>query len=671
MKNIPLVLLVALLACGTWYAFRFNEPQLCAQIADAAGQPLPKVAVRILRDTAMVATRTTDEKGKFCVSLLPGVYTVEITHSGFAQLRLEGVPVKAAQKTNLHTVVLQPTVATLTESITVYYRPALFAEADYDEAPIGERPILRPAAERGKLPVVAPPKSRRAEDRAAYRSISESVSERSKTDADGEAPALRMAAPAAEGVALEKATPQPVEGKGRVSRPGRTPAAQRAGTLTAGEWNDLYNWNHHWADLLRDGEIDSYQKTYQLFPQHRYSVLLQNEKGMPLSDVPVHLLDRAGAILWEARTCNTGQAELWAGLFSGKLAEEPFQVAAYVDGKRHVLGTPRPFASGLNRYQIQRECHHPKTVDIVWTVDATGSMGDEIDYLKTELLDVIGRVQERFPDLDVRMGAVFYRDEGDEYLVKSSALNRDISKTVSYIQAQYADGGGDYPEAVHSALEETLRQPWSREAVARICFLVLDASPHQRPEVIQSLQRSIREAARRGIRIVPIACSGIQKDTEFLMKFFGLATNGSYIFLTDHSGVGGKHLAPTADVYKVELLNDLLVRLIGEYVNTPRCDDGKLPMAFHTQPDPQSPVKPTQAALYYPNPASDQLTIEIPFDAQKVTLYNAEGLAARDLGALPAGVHAIAVQDLPPGTYTLRIWRGSEIQSGKVLVVRT
>lgn len=121
-------------------------------------------------------------------------------------------------------------------------------------------------------------------------------------------------------------------------------------------------------------------------------------------------------------------------------------------------------------------------------------MSDEIDYLKTELYDVIGRVKSSNPNLTVRMGSVFYRNDTDDYLVKSSGLSPDISRTVDYIKEQYADGGGDTPEAVHSALEEAIyRQKWSDEAVARICFLVLDAvRTRYTPEINASLQRTIR-----------------------------------------------------------------------------------------------------------------------------------------------------------------------------------
>ena len=45
-----------------------------------------------------------------------------------------------------------------------------------------------------------------------------------------------------------------------------------------------------------------------------------------------------------------------------------------------------------------------------------------------------------------------------------------------------------------------------------------------------------------------------------------MATGGTYTFLTDDSGVGGSHLEPTVGEYQVEQLNDLLVRLIEQYI---------------------------------------------------------------------------------------------------------
>jgi ubiquitin len=448
--------------------------------------------------------------------------------------------------------------------------------------------------------------------------------------------------------------------------------APRAGLLTAGEWNDLHNWNRHWADLITDGETDAFQTMYGFFPRQRYTVMLTNKNDVPIADAVAQLKSADGKLLWEARTDNTGKAELWAALFTPEKETNKLHAEIWVNGKKHEIGKLKAVSEGYNYLKINAECNSPKNVDIVWAVDATGSMGDEIEYLKTELLDVIGRAKSRNPELAYRMGAVFYRDKGDEYLTRNSALSPDITQTVGFIQNQYAGGGGDYPEAVHSALEEAIfTQKWSENAVARICFLVLDASPHQEPEVIASLQKSIREAARRGIRIVPIAASGVQKDTEFLMKFFGLATNGTYVFLTDHSGIGGKHLEPTTDEYKVEPLNNLLVRLITEYTSIETCE-GKSEIRFDPEvsEDPQQQPGPIMQALYYPNPAIDQFTLELPFEVQSVTIYDSEGKAVRKVEKPVAGPNVIQISDLAAGFYTIRILNHGLIQSGKLMVVR-
>ena len=87
---------------------------------------------------------------------------------------------------------------------------------------------------------------------------------------------------------------------------------------------------------------------------------------------------------------------------SGKLRAE-----IWVNGKKHTISTLKPAVEGFNNLKIDVECNAPKNVDIGWAVDATGSMGDELEYLKTELLDVIGRAKNRNPELSYRIGTVF------------------------------------------------------------------------------------------------------------------------------------------------------------------------------------------------------------------------------------------------------------------------
>ena len=106
---------------------------------------------------------------------------------------------------------------------------------------------------------------------------------------------------------------------------------------------------------------------------------------------------------------------------------------------------------------------------------------------------------------------------------------------------------------------------WSTEARSRIAFLLLDAPPHRENQIIDELHNTIKTAAKKGIKIIPIVASGINKETEFLMRNFSIATNGTYVFITNDSGVGNEHLEPTVGEYEVEYLKDLMVRLIKKY----------------------------------------------------------------------------------------------------------
>lgn len=705
-----------------------EDSGISGKITDDSGQPLVGAMIKASRSGAFFRGAVTDVDGHYRLNVVPGEYDLEASYTGFLSKTIKSVKVFEGRTTTQDIVMagsaaLAEVVITMEnpkrskKNATAKQAPGKPAPAAKESAPVksddrkvaekalakDEDVISKDAIGGGDIKIKgaretstdyyidgvrvtgAPPpvhdgssKGRKFEDDIII--------------AEDEPSKVHNAAtiPPTEGVRVTGAPPPVIdEGKtakspaleaeryedamfedkkaptssGPVSQP-----APRAGLLTAGEWNDLHNWNRHWLDLLSDGETDPYQQLYSFYPRQRYTVMLTNENDVPLADVITHLVSKDGKTLWEARTDNTGKAELWAAMFSPDKAKGEFHAECWHEGRKYEIKALKPAAEGFNALKINAECKAPQNVDIVWAVDATGSMGDEIEYLKTELLDVINKAKSRNEGLQYRMGTVFYRDNGDEYITKSSPLDADIVKTVSFIQQQYAAGGGDFPEAVHSALEEAIfNQKWSENAIARICFLVLDASPHTEPDVIASLQKSIREAAKRGIRIVPVTASGIQKDTEFLMKFFGLATNGTYVFLTDHSGIGGKHLEPTTDEYKVEPLNDLLVRLITEYTSIQTCE-GKSEIRF--EDDPQQQPGPIMHALYYPNPAVDQFTLELPYEVQSVTLYDSEGMAVHKLEKPQAGPNTIRINDLAAGIYTIRILNNGLMQSGKLIVIR-
>lgn len=379
-----------------------------------------------------------------------------------------------------------------------------------------------------------------------------------------------------------------------------------AGTLTAGEINDFSKWVL-WEDLT-ETEFGSYQKRWGFMMRKRFPVQATYENGMPVVDAEVQLVTDQNEVVFMARTDNTGKAELWAEMVPEVNDQRVRKYKAILksNGETYRFDKLKAWPEGLNTLSIKGTCSTSDILDIAFVVDATGSMGDEINYLKTELQDVIKRVKEQNASLNLRTASVFYRDHNDAYLTRNSDFTSDISTTLGFIRDQYAAGGGDFPEAVDDALNAALNElSWSPGARGRLLFLVLDAPPHQADSIVKRMHQLVYKAAAMGVRIIPVTGSGINKDVEFLMRSMALATNGTYTFLTDHSGVGNKHLEPSTDSYEVEKLNDLLVRLINRYAQATGCEQvGPAPNS-----DTSLVVKPIQVPRDSVSGGADTLTL--------------------------------------------------------------
>jgi len=434
-----------------------------------------------------------------------------------------------------------------------------------------------------------------------------------------------------------------------------------AGQLTAGEINDFSKWEM-WADISQE-DLGQYRSQWQQFADHRYTLQLTTQSGAAVVNAIATLEDGQGNALWQARTDAQGRAELWAHYFRDVATPaNGLTIMINYEGQKKRIANAMPFNEGINFETIRTDCREDAMVDIAFVVDATGSMGDEISYLQAELLDVISRVREGLPGVDLQMGSVFYRDKGEEYLTRVQAFTKESKTAVSFVEQQQAQGGGDYPEAVEAALESALDSlQWRDQASTRLLFLVLDAPPHQEEENIKRMQVAITKAAQRGIQIIPVSCSGVDKNTEFLLRSMALATNGTYTFITDHSGIGNSHIEPSTDSYEVEYLNDVLARL--------SIDRSKLSTC--TTPVAETPIdEPADRGwTYYPNPTSGPLSLS--FTDNPGTLYladaqgklllqqNAQDQLEMDLGKYPAGTYWLR-HEAQDGTWT----------QGQVLVLR-
>ena len=335
--------------------------------------------------------------------------------------------------------------------------------------------------------------------------------------------------------------------------------------LTAGEWNDLENWDF-WAGLLEKDEFKGYCQTWGFNTEGRVAVKLSTSEGKPAIGCKVELR-RGEQVLWESRSDNKGLANCWPSIF--ELNTDTSSLSLYIDGVKQekdlLISYLQDKEVKLNEFTVNSSANLENSIDIAFLVDATGSMCDEINFLKSDLVNILERSSSFDENIKIRSAALFYRDKGDEYLCKQQNFSLSPSETADYVKKQSAGGGGDYEEAVHTALENGLQElSWNSKAISRIAFLILDAPAHAEKEVYESLHNSIRLYAQKGISIIPLAASGANKYTEFMLRLFAISTGGSYTFLTNDSGVGGDHIEASVGDYQVELLNDLMVRLITE-----------------------------------------------------------------------------------------------------------
>ncbi|MGH7200734.1 MAG: vWA domain-containing protein, partial [Planctomycetaceae bacterium] len=303
--------------------------------------------------------------------------------------------------------------------------------------------------------------------------------------------------------------------------------------------------------------------------------------------------NQPGTPLLDVSTGTDGRTLFLTGM-DGPGGIESFQVAVQpADGSAAVTETlsleQTPWVITLP----QTEARLPAHLDLALVIDTTGSMGDELGYLKAEIDSIAAEVHRRFPNVKQRYALILYRDEGDQYVTRLHDFTESLDEFRDRLAEQSAGGGGDYPEAVHLALERSEKLSWRETDTARVMFLIGDAPPHSphAPRLLDSAKR----LRLSGVTIFPIAASGAADEFEYLARTASFLTMGQYLFLTDHSGVGNAHAKPTAPKYNVERLDQLMFRMIASELSGEPFEPRDILATEEGDPNaPQPPPAPQQ-----------------------------------------------------------------------------
>lgn len=153
----------------------------------------------------------------------------------------------------------------------------------------------------------------------------------------------------------------------------------------------------------------------------------------------------------------------------------------------------------------------PENIDVVFCIDATGSMKNDIDKLKQDLKPELENVFST--NGSARVGLLFYRDYGDTYKymnlpVKFFAFTENLTTFNNNLNSIKILGteGGDIPEAVYEAMYAASEFYKWRDDVERKIILIGDAEPHPTPRGSGKYSKDyVMECAKaRGITVKTI-----------------------------------------------------------------------------------------------------------------------------------------------------------------------
>ena len=343
--------------------------------------------------------------------------------------------------------------------------------------------------------------------------------------------------------------------------------------LTAAEWRDSLNYDF-WLNLFeknitmedengqeytQNGIFSAYAKATRgldTFEMHEVYVSCDD---LPVIGAKVSLYNDSN-VIFSAVTDSSGMAYVFGN-------------GTHIEAVSGQTNASAQIAEGITEIALTDYTECEDELEILFVVDTTGSMGDELSFLCNELAGIVTRVSSAL-DCKIRLGLLFYRDKRDEYVTKKYDFvdvtsSSGLTTVVNNIRAQRSSGGGDYPEAVDTALAEAIEMSWHSNSKTKLLFHVLDAPYHDEQENQSVFANAVKDAAQNGIRIIPVAASGLDTLGQYIMRSSALLTGGTYTFLTDDSGIGDSHILPDVGEFTVEYLSDLIVRLIkGYYTGT-------------------------------------------------------------------------------------------------------
>ena len=250
-------------------------------------------------------------------------------------------------------------------------------------------------------------------------------------------------------------------------------------------------------------------------------------------------------------------------------ATEPLTVLASTS----LASRDQPLPPGESQVRVTLDAPtgaQPPAVDVVFVLDATASLADELEGLKADIGGVVDRLGSLAGSPEVRYGLTAFRDADEQFLTRTFNLTADADRFRAALDEVQATGGGDTPEALEQGLADAIRLPnWGDDRSIKLIFVLSDAPPHADDrESEPPYPTSIAEANEAGIMIVPIAARGLDDTGAFVYRQLARATLGSFIALAGPTVANGAELpvAPMAPDALGTVISSVVERQVARLV---------------------------------------------------------------------------------------------------------
>ena len=351
------------------------------------------------------------------------------------------------------------------------------------------------------------------------------------------------------------------------------PANQQVTTLKAGEIDDNAEWDDYL--LYRRESLESFgQLVNDVDVTGRQIITVTDTQGLPILGATVSVFSD-DTLISQTQTYANGQTMYLPYAHPNNLGTGSLVITVEKDGISSTIDMSLVRMAGPNwEFGLDMQASRDTVkLDVVFLLDATGSMADEIEQLQVNILKISQQIDD-MGDVDVRYGLVHYRDREDDYISRVFDFTPDVKAFQNELNKVVADGGGDTPEALNDGLHDALQSvEWRGDDTIKLVFLVADAPPHLDYADDYDYADEMLYAGEHGIKIHPIASSGLDPIGEYIFRQIGQTTMGRFIFLTYANGESGSagddrtDLEAGAEDYTVDFLDGLVVRLVEDEIN--------------------------------------------------------------------------------------------------------